>query len=166
MFELKPLTKEGIAGALARGERYRLLNEPAQAESIYLDVLQVDPDNHEALVGLLLSITDQFEEGRTDAVRQARDVLPRFKDEYDRAYYAGIICERRARAQLRHGAPGAGSVAYQWFLEAKGWYEKAEAIRPPGNDDVLLRWNACARLMKRHRQLAPAHDEQYEPYRD
>ena len=33
MLELKPLSKEGIAGALARVERYRLLNEPEQAES-------------------------------------------------------------------------------------------------------------------------------------
>ena len=44
MFELKPLSRDGIAGALARGERYRLLNEPGAAESIYLDVLQIDPD--------------------------------------------------------------------------------------------------------------------------
>ena len=27
------------------------------------------------------------------------------------------------------------------------FYERAEATRPPHNDDSLLRWNACARLL-------------------
>jgi hypothetical protein len=27
------------------------------------------------------------------------------------------------------------------------WYEKAEAARPAGNDDAILRWNACLRLL-------------------
>jgi len=29
------------------------------------------------------------------------------------------------------------------------WYEKAEAVRPAANDDALLRWNTCARLIMR-----------------
>jgi hypothetical protein len=28
-------------------------------------------------------------------------------------------------------------------------YEKAEALREPGNDDAVLRWNTCARLIMR-----------------
>ncbi len=166
MFELKPLSREGIPGALAKAERYRLLNEPGEAESIYLDVLQVEPDNQQALVGLLLALTDQFEHGLAGCVNQAREVLPRLRDEYERAYYAGIICERQAKAQLRQARPGSGSMAYELFREAKGWYDKAEPLRPPGNDDVLLRWNACARLMVRHRNLAPVDAERYEPYMD
>ena len=35
------------------------------------------------------------------------------------------------------------------------WYEKAEALRPAGNDDPLLRWNACARHLARHPELKP-----------
>ena len=166
MFELKTLSREGIPGALARVERYRLLNQPQEAESICLDILEVDPDHQEALVGLILSITDQFDQGLPGGVNRAREVLPRLRDEYQRVYYAGLICERSAKAQLRQGRTGAGRMAYQSFLEAKGWYERAEAIRPSGNDDVLLRWNACARLMMRHPNLAPTPEERYEPYAD
>ena len=43
MFDLKPLSKDAIPAALAKAERYRLLNEPGEAESICLDVLRIDP---------------------------------------------------------------------------------------------------------------------------
>src|SRR5580765_864906 len=97
---LKPIARAAIPAALEKAERYRLLNDSAAAESICLDVLEVDPKNQEALISLLLSITDQFIEELSEGVRRAREVLPRITDEYERAYYAGIICERRARAQL------------------------------------------------------------------
>lgn len=45
MFELKPLSEGAIPKALKKAERYRLLNEPRQAESICQDVLSIDPDN-------------------------------------------------------------------------------------------------------------------------
>ena len=32
-------------------------------------------------------------------------------------------------------------------------FEQAEALRPPGNDDALLRWNACARMLNRHPEM-------------
>src|SRR5688572_23354783 len=101
MFEPKPLTKDGIARAVERAERYRLLNEPVEAESICLDVLSADPENQRALVMLLLALTDQLDEDAADAVARAREILPRLREEYERAYYAGIIAERRAKAQLR-----------------------------------------------------------------
>jgi hypothetical protein len=163
VFELKPLTKEAIPKALEKAERYRLLNEPAQAESICLDLLRIDPENQPALVVLLLALTDQFGEGTTDAVKQAREVLARLRDEYERAYYAGIIAERRARAKLHLGGPGSAFVAYEWFREAMAWFEKAEAIRPGGNDDALLRWNTCARVLIRNPQIQPVPEERSEP---
>src|SRR6476620_287643 len=98
--ELKPITIAGVPAALQKAERYRLLNDSAAAESICLDVLEVDPTNQEALLYLLLSITDQFTDELAEGVRRAREVLPRLTNEYERVYYAGIICERRARAQL------------------------------------------------------------------
>src|SRR5712691_10718048 len=110
MLELKPLSKEAIPGALARVERYRLLNEPEQAESICLDILQSDPENQEALIAMLLAITDQFANGTGPRVGEARDLLPKLREEYDRAYYAGIISERRARALLNEGGPGSGFI--------------------------------------------------------
>ena len=66
MFELKSISTQAIARAIVKAERYRLLNEPQEAESICRDILTVDPENQEALVMLLLSITDQF--GRTSEV--------------------------------------------------------------------------------------------------
>jgi hypothetical protein len=150
---LKPITHEGIPAALEKAERYRLLNDSAAAESICLDVLEVDPKNQAALISLLLSITDQFVEELSDGVRRAREVLPRITDEYERAYYTGIICERRARAQLHRGTLGSADVAVEWFREALTWYEKAERMRPAGNDESILRWNMCVRLLGRHERI-------------
>ncbi|PYO21799.1 MAG: hypothetical protein DMD88_08430 [Candidatus Rokuibacteriota bacterium] len=163
IFELKPLTQEAIPKALEKAERYRLLKEPAQAESICLDVLQIDPGNQQALVMLLLALTDQFEQGMAGTVTQAREVLTRLTDEYARLYYAGIIAERRAGARLQHGGRGSEFVAYEWLREAMTWYEKAEAIRPAGNDDALLRWNTCARILTRNPHLQRGPEDHSEP---
>jgi hypothetical protein len=94
-------------------------------------------------------------------VRRAREVVPRLDDEYRRDYYAGIVCERHAMAQLRRGAPGAGEAAFGAFRDAMAWYERAEAVRPAGNDDAILRWNSCARVLSRNPSLAPAAAEAY-----
>ena len=50
MFKLKPLHPNAVPAALAKAERYRLLNEPLEAESICRDILRLEPDNHAALV--------------------------------------------------------------------------------------------------------------------
>jgi hypothetical protein len=158
MFELKRLSSEAVPAALERALRYRLLNEPAEAESICHDVLEIDPENQEALVMLLLAITDRLGKGYGVGVTEAQQVLARLRDEYERAYYTGIVCERRGKAQLRQGYPGAGHDAYEFLREAMMWFEKAEALRPPKNDDALLHWNTCARIIMRN-QLAPRVEE-------
>ena len=147
MFELKRLSKDAIPAALDKALRYRLLNEPAEAESICRDVLSIDPDNQQALVTLLLALTDRFDEGYAVGVAQAQEVLSRLRDEYERAYYAGIICERQAKTRLHQGHPGAGHDAYEFLSEAMSWFEKAETLRPSKNDDALLHWNTCARII-------------------
>jgi hypothetical protein len=164
MFELKPLSKEGVAAALEKAMRYRLLNEPGEAESICHDVLRVDPENQQALVVLLLALTDRFGKGYAVGVTQAQDVLPRLRDPYERLYYAGIICERQAKTRLHHGGIGSGDGAYEFLREAMAWYEKAEAVRPPGNDDALLRWNACARIIMMNKLAARTDDESEPPF--
>ncbi|HXY31412.1 MAG TPA: hypothetical protein VEI06_11945 [Gemmatimonadaceae bacterium] len=163
MDELKPITREAVPAALLKAERYRLIGDPWSAESICLDVLEVEPDNQTALVTLLLALTDEMTETPAESESRAREVLPRLADPYKRAYYAGIVCERRAKAQLKRDPPGAGAVAYALLREAMGWYERAEAIRPPKNDETLLRWNACVRLLRRREQLKPRGDEESEP---
>ena len=157
MFELKPIVKEAIPRALEKAERYRLLNEPGEAESICSDVLAIDPGNQRAIVMLLLSLTDQF--GRGITVNQARELLPRIRGDYERAYYSGIICERWAKAQLDHGVPGSGFIVYDWLRDAMEWYDKAEALRPSGNDDAVLRWNTCARILMHHPNLKQSPEE-------
>jgi hypothetical protein len=160
---LKPIGKEAIPAALEKATRYRLLNEPDAAESICLDVLAVDPDHQDALRSLLLAITDQFATDTAANVRRAREVLPRLQDSYKRAYYAGVIEERYAKALLRRGMLRSGEAAYTLLRDAMRWYEKAESIRPPGNDEAVLRWNTCARLLATNHQLRPGEQEEYEP---
>ena len=158
MRELKPLSHDTVDAALAKAERYRFLNEPGEAESICLDVLAVDAHNQSALITLLLALTDQF--GTTsDAHQRAREILAALESEYDKAYYAGIIAERRAKAQLAHGGAGSSVGAYDWIAEAMRYFERAEWLRPSGNDDARLRWNACARFLDRHPHLRPSADD-------
>ncbi|MGH7499831.1 MAG: hypothetical protein ACREL3_13390 [Gemmatimonadales bacterium] len=162
-YELKRISSAGIPAALQKAERYRVINDPSSAESICLDVLQVDPENQEALVTLLLAITDQLAEGPAEGARRAQELLPRLVDEYKRMYYAGIVCERCAKAHLRRGAMGSGELAYHWFREAMDWYEKAESRRPAGNDEPILRWNTCARILARDGQIRPRVEESPRP---
>ena len=163
MYSLKPIAHAAVPGALQKAEHYRLLNESAAAESICLDVLEVEPDNQHALVTLLLAITDQIADELGAGVTRARAVLPHLRDEYRRHYYAGIICERRGKAQLHHRTPRAAEVAGGWLREAMYHYEQAEAIRPPDNDDAILRWNTCARTLNRSGQPHQPVAEEYEP---
>jgi hypothetical protein len=156
MFELKPLSPGSIDAALEKAEHYRLLNEPWEAESICLDVLNVDPNQQDALILLALSLTDQFGHGPTSLVRQAREVLRRVTDEYRRCYYEGIVCERQGKALLDRQATGSGSTVYEWIRDAMEHYERAAGIRPSGNDDALLRWNTCVRVLERHPDIRPA----------
>ena len=153
MFELKPISRESIPEAMAKIERYRLLNESWLAESICLDILRLEANHQEALVALLLSRTDQFSQGVRPTA--AREVLPQLHDPYARAYYSGLICEREAFATLRRATPFAGFEAFESLQEAMKWYEKAEVIRPAGNDDAILRWNTCARMLMRDSSLLP-----------
>ena len=159
-FQLKSLSREAIPEALEKAHRYRLLNEPWQAESICMDILRVDPANQSAQITLLLAITDQF--GSEVPVSRAREVLRGMQGEYERAYYAGIICERSARVRMKQSVPGSNDMAYREFMQAMEWYEAAEAHRPQGNDDAILRWNTCARTLLSHKELRPALEERME----
>jgi hypothetical protein len=158
VFELKPLTRAGIERALTKVERARLLNDPWTAESICRDILDVEPHHQEALISLLLSLTDRFRGwgGARASVEEARSLLPRLESPYDRAYYAGIICERKGTATLRRNVEGTGPIAHRWLTEGMKHYEEAEALRPEGNDDALVRWNACARLIMLNPRVRPA----------
>ena len=151
MFELKTLSKEAVAAALERAKHYRLLNEPGAAESICLDILKIDSDNQAALVTLVLAMSDRFGKDYVVGDSRIQDFLSQISDEYERTYYTGIIYERRAKAVLSRNTPGSESTAFELFRQAMNWFEKAEVIRPTGNDDVILRWNGCARIIMSNR---------------
>ena len=159
-FELKEITQDGLPAAVRRAEHYRLLQQPELAKSICRDVLAVEPDNQEAIVTLILALTDQF--GQSSSVsspRAAREHIEKLENEYQRSYYAGIISEREARAFLNRG-PARG-FAYEGFREAMELYERAAATRPAGNDDAILRWNSCVRTIQ-DRGLEPRLEEAQE----
>lgn len=144
--QLKAISKNGIAEALAKVQHYRYLNQAEEAESICRDVLAVDPENQMALRQLGLAITDQFKGTLSDGFREAQSCFEKLSSPYERAYYLGILYERRAKAQLRAGHLAHSLVAS--FENAMRCFEEAEKIRPAGNDDALLRWNRCLRLMQ------------------
>lgn len=151
MFELKSLSKEAVPSALEKAKHYRLLNEPGAAESICLDILKIEPNSQEALVTLVLAMSDRFARDYAVGDTQIQDYLSRIEDEYKRAYYTGIIYERRAKSVLDRNTPLSASNAYEFFRQAMNWFDKAEALRPAGNDDAILRWNGCARIVMRNK---------------
>jgi hypothetical protein len=159
MHQLKPIAPESIPRAVEKAERYRLLNEPREAESICLDILAIEPAHQQALTCLLLSLTDQFGSGTRGQVDQAKQLLPRIRGEYEQVYYAGIISERVARAQLTQDHPGAGFSAHEYLVEAMALYEKADTLAPANNDDAVLRYNTCVRMIQRHHLEAPSKDD-------
>jgi hypothetical protein len=154
-YDLKPISHQAIPTALEKAHRYRLLNQPLQAESICLDVLAVESDNAEALVILFLALTDQFSRHLQPAFDRAHALLARLPDDYSRWYYEGILCERRGKAHFRSGNPMAGTMAFEWLQTAMSLYERAEAVRPAGDDDAVLRWNSCARMLMANDRIRP-----------
>ena len=144
--QLKTISREAIPEATAKADWYRLLNEPGEAESICRDVLVVDPGDQTALRLLGLAITDQFTGAPSDRRAEAESTFERLQDPYERLYYAGIVRERFAKALLCAGRPPHTLIVL--FEDALKWFEEAEKVRPPGNDESILRWNRCVRILK------------------
>jgi tetratricopeptide (TPR) repeat protein len=163
MSELRPLSHEAVDGALEKAERYRLLNEPFLAESICLDVLAVEPENQRALVTLLLARTDQFPTRLSTALREALEIVPRLEGEYARVYYEGIIWERRAETLYHRNVPGATHKAHDDLRRALELYRRAIELHPEGNEDAILRWNTCVRILERHPHLRDAPEDAFQP---
>ena len=162
MFTLKPISRDSVGSALAKAERYRLLNEPHEAESICRDILEVDPANRQARISLILALTDEIPQD-PGAFARAIGAMPGLESAYDRTYYSGIAWERRAKASRDAGAVGSGSYIYDWIVRALRLFEEAERLRPAGNDDAILRWNACVRFLEQHKDLGPKTEEIPDP---
>jgi hypothetical protein len=144
--QLKSISKAGIPEAIAKAELYRYLNEPEEAESICHDILAVEPDHQLARRMLGLAITDQFIGAATDRYAEVQTIFQSLRDPYEKQYYCGLLHERRAKAQLVVGY--SPHVLLPLIEEAMRCFAEAEKIRPPGNDDSILRWNRCVRLLE------------------
>ena len=143
-FELKSISEQSIPEALAKVERYRLLNEPSLAESICLDILAIVPNHQQALISLLLARTDQFDSDVhvKPHKRSWRELRATTSGPTTRAS-SGSVWEMRAfvMVKLEPAHP------HHALREAMNHYEKAMNFAIPGNDDAILRWNTCARVI-------------------
>ncbi len=148
MLEPRQIRPESVSIAIKQAHHYRLLNEPALAESICRDVIAAAPENEDAWVTLLLALTDQFDSRMGAAFDQANQILDHFSGEYRRYYYSGLITERWARAQLRSGLP-IESVE-NWIRKAMSAFMLASELAPADDPNPILRWNSCVRLLNQY----------------
>ena len=163
MIKFKIIKQETIPSALEMAKRYRMLNEPEVAQSICQDILTIDPDNQEALITLLLALTDNISViGKNSSFDKAKEVVQELSSDYCKAYYSGIIYERKAKYHLKQESPGSGAVAYTWFLEAMKAFGTALRSCDPDNQDAILRWNSCARFINSHPEVKPDDADQTE----
>lgn len=163
MLTLKSITVEAVPTALAKAQQYRLLNEPNDAESICRDILTVMPEHQEALKTLLLALTDKFAEfGVIPSFEQAREIVGKLDTSHCKAYFSGIIFERRAKFHLKRGGPGSGNEAYMWLVKAMDAFNEAMTECDPKNQDAVLRWNSCARIMNSNPEVHAAEDDRAE----
>jgi tetratricopeptide (TPR) repeat protein len=165
-YMLKTIAKSGIDGALFKAQLYRYLNEPEESESICQDILAADPDNQAALRLLGLAITDQFHGTALDRYAEVETAFQHLSDAYKKEYYFGILWERRAKAQARAGRPS--HVWAPLFEEAMKHFEAAEQIKPTDNEEAVLRWNRCVRLLQTiptisHEESASLQDDDTAP---
>ena len=156
MAELRAIHVDAVERAIGKAERYRLLNEPREAASICEDVLAVDGDNAQARQILLLAITDQFDGRNRDLLEHARSLHPQLTDPFEQLYHAGVIAERWGKSMLDAGLSKA--KALEFLNDAMVLFDKAEELSPPGNDDAILRWNTCVRLIERDGLEQPQYD--------
>jgi hypothetical protein len=145
-YELKRILAVGITEAIAKVKLYHFLNEPEEAESICRDILAVERHHQLALRLLGLALTDQFSGCPTDRYRDAEVIFQQLSDPYERLYYAGILHERRAKAQFNAEHPP--HILLPLFRQALHSCAETEKIRPVGNDDAILRWNRSVRLLQ------------------
>jgi tetratricopeptide (TPR) repeat protein len=154
--KLHDIHADSIELALDKARQYRSLLEPEIAESICLDILHIDPDNQPALVVYILALSDQLHHaGKKTQVQAIEMAIQKLRSRYQQFYYTGLLHERRARFMLTQSM--ARVFAYDYFIEALQFYQKAEKIRPDHNDESILRWNSCIRTIEKEK-LKPRPD--------
>lgn len=155
---LHDIHTNSIELALDKARQYRSLLEPEMAESICLDILNIDEENQQALVLYILALSDQLHHpDKQVQIKIIQQAIEKLHSEYHRDYYAGLLNERQARFLLSQ--PMSRSFAYDYFIEALQYYQKAEQLRPENNDEAILRWNSCIRTIQKEK-LEPRRDNE------
>lgn len=157
---LKRLAEKNLGAAVALAKHYRDLNQPEEAESICRDVLDVAPDDQDALQTLGLALTDQLPTRWMALFEEACSIFTRLKGDYERVYYTGIAWERYAKAQLAAGRDHNAIHAYETAL---GHFEKAEELAPKGEPAPVLHYNHCVRALTEHPDLVRASGTPHQP---
>lgn len=155
MHEFKKISSEFIDEALAKADKYRMLNHPKTSESICRDVLDIDPGNQNAITLLIIAITGQFSNSQKYPGTRLKDAqvwIKELADEYKKEYFAGLVLERWAKSKVRD-LPGAD--LYEFFEEAMVHYDRAEKLAPHGDESAKLHYNFCIRFMDRHTHIRP-----------
>jgi len=161
---LKSISAAAIPGALKLAREFRKLGHPQMCESICLDVLQAEPANQDALRLTLLASTDQFGADSANHETAARAALRQLTSEYDRAYYDGYILHRSAQSAIAQDSGAAARTVYELLTRAMASFEAAERVRPAGDDNAILMWNSCQRLLQATPHSGPRETQAFETY--
>jgi hypothetical protein len=156
MHELKKINPASIPRDLDKARLYRKLNEPWLAQNICMDILAVQPENQDAIVQMILAITDSFGHPNAASLKNAKRLLPQLEDDYDRVYYEGIVYERWGYTHINK--IGHGPMVYDAMRTAMDCFETANELTADDNDDPVLRYNACLRTINRYPDVAPVDD--------
>ncbi|HVH45716.1 MAG TPA: hypothetical protein VM925_25355 [Labilithrix sp.] len=152
-WELKRLDARNLEAAVALAKHYRALNQPEDAESICRDVLEVAPENQDALSTLGLALTDQFPTSWMMLFDDACATFAKLRSEYDRVYYTAIAWERYAKAQL---VAGHANNARHAFEQAIDRFERADWLGSPDDPIAILHYNRCVRALESNTEIARA----------
>lgn len=105
---------------------------------------------------MILALTDQFPDGaHPQAAVEAEKAAARIQDEYKRLYLSDIIRERRGKAMLAAAVPARHGRRRNGCVKRCRATSVRKPLRPAGNDEAVLRWNTCARLLMTIPSTAP-----------
>lgn len=147
--EYRQIKQQNIDSALAKARQYRSLLESDLAISICLDIFKVDEGHQPTIITYILALTDSLTHpsaAHHKPDKEIIDAIRRLKSAYDKVYYQGIFSERKGRALMRNAM--SRSFAYNLFLQAIEYYQRAEKLSNDDNDDAVLRYNACVRTIE------------------
>jgi tetratricopeptide (TPR) repeat protein len=128
-YELKKLADKNLGAAITLAKHYRDLNQPDEAESICRDVLEVAPDDVDALRTLGLTLTDRFPTAWMSLFEEACSTFKKLPSEYT----ARPACE-----------------------EAIVKFEEASALAAKDDPAPILHYNRCVRALTTNPEIARA----------